>query len=144
LIAVDTSVVIAAFASWHESHPVAATLVADGPALPAPCALEAYAVLTRMPPPHRSGMAIVRDFLRQAFPAEHLVLSGEVSDRVVERLVDAGISGGASYDAVIAMIARGHGCELATLDARASSTYERIGVAVHYLGDASTVPTSVP
>jgi hypothetical protein len=96
VIAVDSSVVIAAFASWHESHPVAAALVSDGPALPAPCALEVYAVLTRMPPPHRAGMAIVRDFLQQAFPAEHLVLCGARSSRVVDRLVDAGISGGAS------------------------------------------------
>jgi predicted nucleic acid-binding protein len=134
VIAVDTSVVIAAFASWHESHPAAAALVSEGPALPAPCALEAYAVLTRMPPPHRAGMAIVRDFLRQAFPARHLVLPEERSSQVVEQLVDAGISGGASYDAVIAMIAHGHGCELATLDARARSAYDRIGVAVRYLG----------
>lgn len=134
MIAVDTSVVIAAFATWHESHPVAAAQVAAGPALPAPCALEAYAVLTRMPPPHRAGRAIVRDFLQQAFPAEHLVLPGERSRGIVERLVEAGISGGASYDAVIAMIAAGHGCELATLDARASSTYQRIGATVRYLG----------
>lgn len=134
MIAVDTSVVIAAFASWHESHAIAAASVSKGPALPAPCALEAYAVLTRMPPPHRAGMAIVREFLRQAFPADHLVLSGERSSRVVDRLVDAGISGGASYDAVIAMIAHSHGHELVTLDARAISTYERIGVAVRYLG----------
>lgn len=134
MIAVDTSVVIAAFASWHESHSMAAALVSEGPALPAPCALETYAVLTRMPPPHRAGMAIVRDFLRQAFPAEHLGLAGERSRLVVERLVDAGISGGASYDAVIAIIAANHGCELVTLDARARSTYERIGVTVRYLG----------
>jgi predicted nucleic acid-binding protein len=137
MIAVDTSVVIAAFASWHESHTTAAALVADGPALPAPCALEAYAVLTRMPPPHRAGPKIVRDFLRQAFPAAPLVLSAEASSRLVDRLVEAGICGGASYDAVIAMIADSHGSELATLDARARSTYERIGVTVRYLVDAN-------
>jgi hypothetical protein len=50
--------------------------------------------------------------------------------------VDAGVSGGASYDASIAMIARDHGCELATLDARARATYDRIGVAVRYLCQA--------
>jgi predicted nucleic acid-binding protein len=134
VIAVDTSVVIAAFASWHESHPAAAALVAEGPALPAPCALEAYAVLTRMPPPHRVAGAIVREFLRRAFPAEHLVLSPDRSSRIVDGLVEAGISGGASYDAVIAMIADAHGRELVTLDARARSTYERIGIAVRFLG----------
>jgi predicted nucleic acid-binding protein len=134
VIAVDTSVAIAAFASWHESHAVAAALVAEGPAMPVPCALEAYAVLTRMPPPHRAGPTIVRDFLRQAFPAPLLVLPADASSTLVDRLVEAGISGGASYDAVIAMIAHGHGRELATLDSRARSTYERIGVTVRFLG----------
>lgn len=133
MTAVDTSVVIAAFASWHEAHVAAAAVVAQRPGLPAPCALEAYAVLTRMPPPHRASVAIVRDFIRQAFPAAHLVLRGESVDRVVDRLAVAGISGGASYDAVVGMIAAEHGLELVTLDVRARSTYERVGVAVRYL-----------
>jgi predicted nucleic acid-binding protein len=135
VIAVDTSVVIAAFASWHESHAAAAAVVAEGPALPAPCALEAYAALTRMPPPHRAGPAIVRDFLRHAFSAAHLELPADASSGLVDRLVEAGVSGGASYDAVIAMIADSHGRELVTLDARARSTYERIGVPIRYLVD---------
>jgi uncharacterized protein with PIN domain len=50
-MAVDTSVVVAAFASWHEAHAAAARVVADRPDLVAPAALEAYAVLTRLPPP---------------------------------------------------------------------------------------------
>jgi hypothetical protein len=47
--------------------------------------------------------------------------------------VDLGISGGASYDAAIAMIAARHGCQLATLDRRARATYDRVGVSVREL-----------
>jgi predicted nucleic acid-binding protein len=133
LIAVDTSIVIAAFASWHQSHALAAAVVAEEPSLPAPCALEAYAVMTRMPPPHRVEVEVAREFLVRAFPAEVLVLPPARSMRLIDELAGMGISGGASYDAVIAMTASHHGCQLATLDARARATYERVGVAVRYL-----------
>ena len=133
MIAVDTSVVIAAFASWHESHDLAAAVLAEMPALPAPCALEGYAVLTRMPPPHRAGMGIVREYLARAFPSDHLVLPRERMARIIDDLAEMGISGGASYDAVIAMTAAHHGRELATLDARARMTYERVGAIVRFL-----------
>jgi predicted nucleic acid-binding protein len=49
-------------------------------------------------------------------------------------LVDMGISGGASYDAVIAMIAAHHERELVTLDRRARPTYDRVGAAVRLIG----------
>jgi len=133
LIAVDTSVVIAAFASWHESNAKAVRIVVDRPSLPAPAALEAYAVLTRLPPPHRADGPIVRDFLSRAFPPELLVLPAERTSRLVTDLVEMGIRGGASYDAVIAMTAEAHGCQLVTLDARAQATYDRVGVAARLL-----------
>ena len=133
MIAVDTSVAIAAFASWHESHPQAVRIVRERPALPAPCALELYAVLTRLPPPHRARGAIVRDYLGQAFPGTPLTLPDDRHSRIVHELVAMGITGGASYDAVIAMIAAHHGCQLVTLDLRARATYDRVGVAVQML-----------
>ena len=133
MIAVDTSVVIAAFATWHESHAKAVQVVVDRPSLPAPVALEAYAVLTRLPPPHRVDGPIVRDFLSRAFPSGLLVLPAERTSRLVTDLVKMGIAGGASYDAVIAMTAEAHGCQLVTLDARARATYDRVGVAARLL-----------
>jgi len=70
MIAVDTSVVVAAFASWHEAHAQAAAVLVERPRLPAPVALEAYAVLTRMPPPHRAEASVVGEFLRRSFPRD--------------------------------------------------------------------------
>jgi predicted nucleic acid-binding protein len=133
MMAVDTSVVVAAFASWHESHAAAARVVAGRPDLVAPAALEAYAVLTRLPPPHRAGGAIVRDFLERAFPRHPLTLPVDRVAGLVGELVAAGVSGGATYDAVIAITAAQHHRRLVTLDARARTTYERIGVEVSFI-----------
>ena len=137
MIAVDTSVVVAAFATWHESHAQALAIVAGQPRVPAPVALEAYAVLTRLPAPHRAEGAIVRDFLVRAFPTAHLRLPPARSGRLIDDLVALGIAGGATYDAVIALTTVHHRCQLATLDARARSTYERVGAAVLFLGVTS-------
>ncbi|MFV2064960.1 MAG: PIN domain-containing protein [Chloroflexota bacterium] len=133
MIVVDTSVVVAAFASWHESHEPASRVVAAHPALPASCALEAYAVLTRLPPPHRAPARLVRDFLAQSFSDSPLVLPSVRSAQVVDELVERDITGGAAYDGVIALVAEHHGGTLTTLDRRARATYERVGVATRFL-----------
>ena len=136
MIAVDASVVIAAFATWHERHEPAARLIVERPALPAPVALEVYAVLTRMPPPHRMDGGVVRDYLKRTFPDPPLTLPDSRYASLVDELVDLGINGGASYDAAIAIVAAHHGCELATLDRRAQMTYDRVGVSVRHLVQA--------
>lgn len=133
MIAVDTSVVVAAFASWHEDHALAAGVIAARPDLPAPVALESYAVLTRLPPPHRAEAAIVGDFLARAFPREWLTLPVDRWTRVIDDLVGMGVSGGASYDAVIAMTAAHHERELLTFDRRARRTYDLVGVRARFV-----------
>lgn len=50
MIAVDTSVVVAAFASWHEGHASAVSALARRPRLPTHVTVEAFSVLTRLPP----------------------------------------------------------------------------------------------
>jgi len=133
VIAVDASVVIAAFATWHEAHEPAARLMSERPALPAPVALEVYSVLTRMPAPHRVDGTVVRDYLERTFPGPPLTLPDSRHATLIRELVDLGIVGGASHDAAIAIVAAHHGCELATLDRRAQITYDRVGVSVRHL-----------
>lgn len=53
--AVDSSVVIAAFATWHEYHVIARKAMTARPRLIAHAAVESYSVLTRLPPPHRAS-----------------------------------------------------------------------------------------
>jgi len=73
--AADTSLVVAAFASWYENHETARRALDGGVRLIEHCALEAYSVLTRLLPPHRSPGAVVRDFVRTRFPEPFLRLS---------------------------------------------------------------------
>jgi predicted nucleic acid-binding protein len=125
---IDTSVVVAAFASWHAQH-TAADSVIDGKArLVAHCAIEAFSVLTRLPPPHRVAGDLVRDFLAARFPDPYVTLDAPAYGDLIPRLVQLGISGGATYDALVAATARAAGETLVSCDRRAAQTYERVGV----------------
>ncbi len=127
---VDSSVVVAGFASWHEKHEVARRVLDGRPRLVDHCALEAYSVLTRLPPPHRAAGAIVRDFLCARFPQPFLRLSAKSQRQFVLSLADAGIVGGAVYDALIAATVADCKGELATCDRRALPTYDRFGIPI--------------
>lgn len=132
---VDSGVAIAGFASWHESHDEALAEVAARPQIAAHSMLEVLSVLTRLPAPHRAPVDLVGQFLASAFPEEPLVLDAAAHrSLVLDRLPSEGITGGAVYDALIAETARHAGATLVTLDARARSTYRRIGCDVIDLG----------
>jgi predicted nucleic acid-binding protein len=133
LIAVDSSVVVAAFASWHELHEPARAALDRGPRVPAQAALEVYSVLTRLPPPHRVRAGLVRDFLAARFPAPYLALAPERFPQFTAEVAEREIVGGAAYDALIAAVARDAGATLLTCDRRAERIYVRIGAAVDYL-----------
>ena len=133
MIAVDTSVAVAAFASWHERHESARRTVERGARLVAHCALETYSVLTRLPPPHRAPEDTVRDWLADRFSSPFLLLSAAEHRRFVASLPEHGVFGGAAYDALVAETARARSATVATLDRRASGVYERYGVEVVHL-----------
>lgn len=134
MIALDTSVVVAAFASWHEFHEPAAAALHRRPRLPAPCALETYSVLTRLPPPHRASPAIVLEFLRASFPEPYLSLEPDRYPALIEMLVARGINGGATYDALVATVAGDSGATLLTCDRRAQRTYDKLGLTIDFIG----------
>jgi predicted nucleic acid-binding protein len=121
----DTSVLVAAFASWHEKHESASAAIEGGVRLVEHCALEMYSVLTRLPAPHRAPAALVRDFLVQRFPQPFLRLTPRAYRRFVLGLADNQLSGGAVYDALIAATATAAGADLVTCDRRALPIYER-------------------
>jgi predicted nucleic acid-binding protein len=132
--AADTSVAVAAFASWHELHEPARAALRDGVVLIAHCALETYSVLTRLPSPHRAPGRLVHEFLAAQFPDPHLVMRAGAQRGITGRLVEIGVEGGAVYDALVALTAAGAGATLASCDGRAAATYERCGVSVRLVG----------
>lgn len=134
MIALDTSVVVAAFASWHEGHASAIATLARRPRLPAHVIVETYSVLTRLPPPHRSPPEIAEAFLRQGFPGLPLTLPGAAQRELVGFAAQAGLSGGAIYDALVAATARRARATLLTRDRRAVPAYEAVGVRYEFVG----------
>ena len=126
--AADTSLVIAAFASWHESHEAARRALDSGLRLIEHCALETYSVLTRLPPPHRTSGEMVREFLTARFPEPWLRMNEQAYKEFILGLPDHGVTGGAAYDALVAATAAGCDAELVTCDRRALPVYERYGL----------------
>jgi len=131
--AADTSLAVAAFASWHEQHEAARRVLDGGVRLIEHCALETYSVLTRLPPPHRSSGGLVRDFLRARFPQPFLRLSATAWRAFALGLPEHNIAGGAAYDALVAATAAASGAELFTCDRRAAAVYESYGVRTRFL-----------
>ena len=125
--------VVAAFASWHETHDSARRVLDGALRLVAHCALETYSVLTRLPPPHRAPGDVVRDFLAARFRQPFLRLSARAYWEFLLHLPDHGVTGGASYDALVAATVASHDAELVTCDRRAAPVYERYRIRVHLL-----------
>jgi predicted nucleic acid-binding protein len=125
----DTSVLVAAFATWHEKHSVALAAMQHVDVLVAHCLIETYSVLTRLPPPHRMDPKTIATYLRMSFGrCLTTALSGNEQRKLVELCATQGIHGGAVYDAVIAHTATRSKLRLLTLDTRARATYAALGV----------------
>lgn len=133
MTAADTSLVVAAFASWHERHETARRALDGGLRLIEHCALETYSVLTRLPAPHRAPGEVVREFLKARFPQPFLRLSAGAYRDFLSALPDRAVSGGAAYDALVAATAADHDAELVSCDRRAAVIYERYSVRTRLL-----------
>src|SRR5206468_11098109 len=109
----DTSCMVAAVCGWHQHHERAASeihrrlrrdepLIVAGPAL-----VEAYAVLTRLPPPHRVSAPDALAVLLGSFvdAGRVVALDGRSYVSLLRRAPAEDVSGGRTYDAVIAACA---------------------------------------
>lgn len=129
---------VAAVSAWHERHRDAAAeierrldrgdvMVAAGPAL-----VEAYAVLTRLPAPHRLTAADAHALLQENFAAGQVAtLDGDGYRALLRQALDAGIAGGQTYDAVIVACAEAGGAEvLLTLNLRHFERFASRGLTI--------------
>ena len=87
-------------------------MLARRPRVPAHVLIEAYSVLTRLPPPHRAPADLVATFLAERFPEAPLVLPPLAYTDLVAAAAVEGVAGGAIYDALIAATARHAGATL--------------------------------
>jgi toxin FitB len=132
MIAADSSLLVPALVASHEFHDAcyeSAGLVdaAVGHAL-----VETYAVLTRLPQPY-TVPAVQASAALRSYSSQILVLPADVLADTIDRFVIARVSGGSSYDALIAATAAHHGASLLTRDERAAEVYERIGADVMWV-----------
>ncbi|HZR92917.1 MAG TPA: PIN domain-containing protein [Gaiellaceae bacterium] len=128
MIAVDTSVAVAAALPWHGSHQASRAALPERRApLLAQVAVETYSVLTRLPPPQRVPALVALDYLKATFAFPPLALSPDGFRELLEVVAAQGIVGGAVYDALVAASARQVGATLVTLDQRALATYRLLG-----------------
>lgn len=134
MIAIDTSLVVALFASWHEAHESARRSVPSEVHLPAHVLLESYSVLTRLPPPHRAPGDLVGSYLRSRFEPELLTLPDSGHRSLIESALVRGVSGGSIYDALVAATVKHADATLLTRDRRAARTYEAVGVEFRLFG----------
>ncbi len=131
----DTSLVVAALSEWHVGHDVSRQVVEERqPMLPAHVLLESYATLTRMPG-HELAPQIAWHALRDTFPRRHPGLSATAYHKLVSQLVEAGISGGRVYDALVGASVKAAGGTLATRDRRATVVYKAVACQYELIGE---------
>lgn len=124
MIACDTSVLVAAFGRWHDSHRAAIAAVRRADTVIDHVAVETFSVLTRLPAPRRVPADLVTAFLEHHFPASTPRLPSPGSGEVLARARSSGVSGGAVYDLVVGMAAAARKATVLSLDRRAALTYE--------------------
>lgn len=126
-VALDTSVVVAALLSWHEEHGWARATLEDLMAsdeeilLPMRVVLEAYAVMTRLPSPHRLAPRDAWQLLDKSFKSSSRLigLTARQLWQLLESLAERRVAGGAAYDAeIIECAARGVARAVVTLNCR--------------------------
>ena len=128
-VAADTSVLVAAFASWHEQHGLALRAIERIDAVIAHCVLETYSVLTRLPSPHRMSSDVVATYLEQTFAGYPAYALPAAKQRdLIATYVEQRIIGGSIYDALIGVTCTHANVKLLTLDRRARQTYAALEV----------------
>lgn len=105
---------VAAVCTWHERHVAAVGGIerrldrGERLSVAAHALVETYAVLTRLPAPHRLAAGDAWALVKANFveSATVVALNGQAHVTLLGRLATLGIAGGRSYDAVIAACAR--------------------------------------
>jgi len=128
VIAPDTSVLVAGFATWHEAHQSAVRALNRRIHLVAHTVVETYSVLTRLPPPHRVAPDVVDAYLTGFTSADYLTLDARSHRALIHYLATHNVTGGPTYDALVGSTANAAGATLLTRHRRAVRTYKLLNV----------------
>ena len=135
----DTGCILALVASWHERHDDVSRAVEQRMKKKARLALtehsliETYALLTRLPAPWRLGPADAHALLSKNFSkgAKLATLHGPEHLKLLDRLLELGLTGGHSYHALtVAAAEKLTPCTLLTLDVGAYAGLDAPGLTI--------------
>jgi predicted nucleic acid-binding protein len=132
MIAADTSVLVPAIVADHEFHDACHESAGLVDAAIAQTLVELYAVLTRLPQPFTVPPAAAGEAVR-SYSHNVVGLTADETSDLIDSFVRARVTGGSTYDALIAAAASRHDVTLLTRDERAASTYERLGADVRWV-----------
>jgi predicted nucleic acid-binding protein len=124
----DTSITIAALLADHDARELAEQALKRCTATIAHVAIETYSVLTRLPPSRRLASADAAAIIDARLPSTYVALNADNRASTPSRLAAADVSGGSTYDGLIALTALEHDLELLTRDRRAVRSYRALGV----------------
>ena len=123
----DSSVAIPLVLASHTEHDAVNAAVGDKIVrLPSHAQLETYSVLTRLPGDARLAPRDATRLIADRF-GEPLLLSEPTTRALITTLSDAGVVGGAVYDALIGLTALESEAVLITRDRRALPAYSALG-----------------
>lgn len=140
----DTNCMVAAVCTWHEHHEQAADEIerrlerGETLFVAAPTLVEAYSVLTRLPPPYRLSPSDALALIEANFieSSRIITLAARSYRTFLRRARDEGIRGGRAYDAIIAtcaLQARAHA--LLTFNKSHFLQFEEHGIAIVVPGE---------
>ena len=132
-LAIDTSVALPLMLLSHPMHDAVVAQVGDrAVALSGHAEVETLSVLTRLPGDARVEAATAAQMLTSGL-ARALSPDADHAATSALRIAGLGVTGGAVYDALVALAALDAGATLLTRDARALPTYGRVGVDVELI-----------
>lgn len=132
MIAADSSLLVPAILASHEFHDACHESASLIDAAIAHALVETYAVLTRLPQPY-TVLPVQASAALRTYGPRILAIPDDRLAAMLDQFATARVSGGSTYDALIAATAAFHGATLLTRDERAIDVYERIGVEVMWV-----------
>lgn len=129
----DASAAVALVLPAHAAHAAISARVGRARlGLAGHAAIETYAMLTRLPAQHRLSAEEAARVIAVGFSSSH-PLAPEIAASALDRFADAGITGGAVIDGLVALAAIDAGVPLVTCDRRALTTYDALGAMVEFV-----------
>ncbi len=124
----DSSIAIAAILADDEAHDLAEDALKRCTRTIAHVAVETFSVLTRLPHALRLKAPDAAAIVDARLPPTYVTLDANSYANAPARLAAAGVSGGATYDGLIALTALEHDLELVSRDRRAARSYRALDI----------------